>query len=290
VVRPVRHQVERAIFRQASTTYYWSSRFFPRAVRGDVFKLYSFVRIADDYVDARPQQRAKFKALRRSWDAAKTDPHFDTVAVAGEAIEQRVIKNIMAVYTKYAFDPAWVEAFLDAMQADLDGKQYHTLEETLAYTHGSAEVIGLMMAKMLNLSPEAYEAAMLQGRAMQFINFIRDINEDYTLGRCYFPREDLERFGLPDLSPETARTQQAAFRKFVAFQLKRYHRWQSAAEEGFRHIPRRPRIALRTAVDMYNWTGGVIAAHPQVVYERKVKPTKKQVLIQGLRRTFRVYK
>lgn len=38
------------IFKKGSTTYYWSSKFFPKKVRKDVLKFYSFVRVVDDYV------------------------------------------------------------------------------------------------------------------------------------------------------------------------------------------------------------------------------------------------
>jgi phytoene synthase len=282
----VRQSIEQTIFRQASTTYYWSARFFPKDVRDDVFRLYSFVRVADDFVDAQPQQRAKFKALRRAWEAAAHDIHFDAATADADALTQRVVKNMHHVYNKYGFDAAWVAAFLDAMQSDLDATRYDTLDDTLRYTYGSAEVIGLMMAKILNLSPDAYEAAMMQGRAMQYINFIRDIHEDYTLGRNYFPAEDLERFGLADLSPETAHAHKAAFQRFIAFQLDRYRGWQAIADSGFKHVPRRPRIALKTAVDMYNWTGRIIAHQPHIVFERKVKPARRQVLQTGIRRTF----
>lgn len=279
--------LEQTIFRQASTTYYWSSKFFPKGVREDVFKLYSFVRVADDFVDAQPQQRAKFKALRRAWNAARDDPHYASGIQTADPLIGRVVRNMVDVHKKYGFDSAWIEAFLDAMQADLDDQSYATLDDTLRYTYGSAEVIGLMMAKILNLSPDAYEAAMLQGRAMQFINFIRDIHEDYAFGRCYFPAEDLQRFGLADLSPQTARDNTVAFEQFIAFQLERYQGWQAVASQGLHHVPRRPRIALRTAVDMYNWTGRIIAQKPHIVFERKVKPAKHQVLATGLKNTLR---
>ncbi|HYH75365.1 MAG TPA: phytoene/squalene synthase family protein [Candidatus Saccharimonadales bacterium] len=278
---------EAQIFRQASTTYYWSSRFFPKTVREDVFKLYSFVRTADDCVDSVPQQRAAFKALRRAWEQASADPHFDTTVAPDDTLNVRVIKNMVYVYKKHGFDYAWVTAFLDAMQADLDGKTYATLEDTLWYVHGSAEVIGLMMAKIMNLSPAAYEAAMLQGRAMQWINFIRDMHEDALLGRCYFPAEELVRFGLPDVSAETAATHKAPFKKFVHFQIAQYQAWQTAASAGMHHIPRRPRIALKTAVDMYNWTGRVIARRPHAVFDGKIKPSRYRVIGTGVKHVFR---
>ncbi len=73
--------IEKDIFQKGSTTYYWSSKFFPAAVRDDVFKLYSFVRVADDYVDQLPPQAAKFHALRKAWDQAKTDMRVFEVSV-----------------------------------------------------------------------------------------------------------------------------------------------------------------------------------------------------------------
>jgi len=44
-----------SIFKRGSKTYFYSTLFFPGDVRRDVFILYSFLRKADDYVDAIPQ-------------------------------------------------------------------------------------------------------------------------------------------------------------------------------------------------------------------------------------------
>lgn len=279
--------LERTIFRQGSTTYYWSSTFFPRSIRDDVFRLYSFVRTVDDCVDVIPPKRAAFKKLRRDWEKATADPHVDTTPRVDDTIEDRVVKNMIAVQRKYAFDPAWVAAFFASMQSDLDGRQYETIDDTLAYIYGSAEVIGLMMAKIMNLSPSAYEAAKMQGRAMQFINFLRDIAEDNALGRQYIPQEDLARFKLPDLSQETARRHPAPFKKLMHFELARYEAWQVEANAGLLHIPVRLRIPLKTAIDMYNWTGGRIAQSPALVYDRKIKPKKSRVLRSGIKNALR---
>lgn len=279
--------LERTIFRDGSTTYYWSSKFFPRDVRSDVFKLYSFVRTVDDYVDSTPPKRAAFKALRRNWRAAIADPHFDPEPLPEDTLDERVIKNMVAVHRKYAFDPAWVAAFFDSMQADLDGREYQTIDDTLWYMYGSAEVIGLMMAKIMNLSPEAYGAAKVQGRAMQFINFLRDVAEDYDLGRQYIPQEDLDRFELPNLARETAREFPAAFKKLMQYELARYDRWQTEANAGLQHVPSRLRIPLKTAIDMYNWTGKQIARSPLLIYDRKVKPQKTRVLRSGIKNALR---
>ena len=90
---------------------------------------------------------------------------------------------MVELMNKYQFEPQWIEAFLDAMEADLHKKTYHTIDELLAYIYGSAEVVGLMMAQIMNLPESSWEAAKAQRKAMQLINFIRDIAEDNQLGR-----------------------------------------------------------------------------------------------------------
>ncbi|HEV7454013.1 MAG TPA: phytoene/squalene synthase family protein [Candidatus Saccharimonadales bacterium] len=279
--------IEQQIFKRGSTTYYWSAKFFPKGVRSDVFKLYSFVRIADDYVDSIPQEADKFYALRAAWEAAAYQPAFDTVVHATDSTDERIIKNIVAVTRKYHFDQAWIKAFLDAMESDLSPASYETLNDTLRYVHSSAEIIGLMMSKIMGLPIAAYEAARLQGRAMQWINFIRDIAEDNPMGRLYFPQEDLKRFGLKDLQKQTARKNPDAFQAFIQFQIERYQSWQTAAEAGYKYIPRRMRLPLQTAANMYGWTASKIADDALAVFEGKIKPTRARVVGRVLQNLLR---
>lgn len=275
---------EREIFRRGSTTYYFSSRFFPPALRHDVFRLYSFVRVADNYVDEQPAQPQKLLALEEAWQAAWNDATFNVVVEPNDSLEQRVIKNLVDVARRYHFETAWIEAFFAAMKADITPRPFPAITDTLGYVYGSAEVVGLMMAQLMGLPAQARPAAAIQGRAMQFINFIRDIAEDNALGRQYFPVEDLARFGLNDLSQETALLHPKAFIRFIHFELDRYDAWQREANRGFVYIPKRYRVALRTAVDMYGWTARQIRHDPLIVFDRKVKPAKWRVLGQAARR------
>lgn len=270
---------EKQIFKKGSTTFFTSSLFFPKKIRHDVFDLYSFVRVADDYVDQVPADSEGFNQLRRIWQTAQKSESFHTDKTKDEEpAELRVVKNMLRVARKHNFDMAWVEAFLDSMQADLDGKRYERLNDTLGYIYGSAEVIGLMMARIMELKPEASQAAMRQGRAMQVINFIRDINEDNQLDRQYFPDEDLKRFNLPDLRLETAQAQPDEFNNFIQFQISRYEEWQADAATGYKYIPKRLRIPVQTAADMYNWTAEQIKKDPQAIFSKKVKPSKPRIL------------
>ena len=120
---------------------------------------------------------------------------------------------------------------------------------------------------------------------MQYINFIRDIDEDRGLGRRYLPLAGSPLADTPpaSLDPGYARAHPEEFGAFVRHHLGYYERWQREAEKGFRYIPRRCRIPIKTASDMYNWTARRIAADPMVVFERKVKPSRGRILARILR-------
>jgi len=122
-----------AIFEHGSRTYYNASKFFPKVLRNRVTTLYAFVRTADDYVDARPQDASGFAAFRQRWNSAADG------APSGDS----VVDNFAALSSEAGFQREWVEAFLDAMQADLTVREYDTLDSTLGYVYGSAEVIAV---------------------------------------------------------------------------------------------------------------------------------------------------
>ena len=155
------------------------------------------------------------------------------------------------------------------MQSDLAKKEYKTLEDTMHYMYGSAEVIGLMVVKIMGVPAKAEPAAQMQGRAMQYINFIRDIEEDNHLKRQYFPSSDLKRFNQRNLTRQTATAQPDDFAKFIRYQIDRYRNWQDEAYKGHKFIPPGPRVALKTAAQMYDWTARQIEKDPFVVFKRR---------------------
>lgn len=263
------------IFRKGSTTYFHSTLFFPRHIREDVFVLYSFVRKADDFVDAIPQQRDAFNRFCSDYRNA----------LAGTAADDIVIDSFVSLMERKHFDPVWVDAFLASMAADITTTSYETLDDLMIYLYGSAEVIGLMMARIMDLPPASSSAARHLGRAMQYINFIRDIAEDLELRRVYFPQEEIRACGLRGLCHDDAREQPEAFSRFIRHQIERYSLWQREGERGFPLLPLSCRIPVKTASDMYAWTARRIAENPFIVYDHAVKPASaciiKTVLSNG---------
>lgn len=296
------------IFRAGSTTYYWSSKFFSDDVRKDVYKLYSFVRVADNFVDNLPQNIKDFDALTCDWQRIQNGKQ---LRKRKNSTITRVVGNMYEIAQKYSFDKHWIDAFLSSMRMDIENKKYKTLDDTLQYIYGSAEVIGLMMLSILRpdileimrnanandmSNPDDFDEqivkqairvcnlAKLQSRAMQYINFIRDIDEDARLGRCYFPKTELEKYGVISLDYKGAMRHPPEFREFIDGQLQFYNAWQSEANNGFKYIPQRQRIALRTSVDMYDWTARQIHQNAFVIFDKKVKPSKFRVIRTAIMR------
>ncbi len=264
------------IFRSGSKTYYFSSRFFPPSVRRDVYALYGFVRVADNLVDEQPVDPTAFHAFRKTYEQA-----IETGKNSGDVI----IDAFLELANRKQFDPAWTKAFLDSMEHDLVKTRCDTLEEVLQYIYGSAEVIGLYMAKIMDLPPASFRFAAMLGRAMQYINFIRDIQHDDAMGRRYLP---LGKSGLLSLTKADAYAHKQEFAAFIRAEIKRYQAWQKEAENGYQYIPRRYRIPIMTAADMYCWTARTIAKNPFIVFEKRVKPPKGRILRKGFAHTLGV--
>jgi phytoene synthase len=275
--------IHNRLFEQGSRTYYNATRFFPEAVRKHVTLLYAFVRKADSLVDDLPQDREGFERFCRDFETLRHAAAVDMSVLTSDEADP-VIAGFVYLEKTLKFDSAWADAFLHSMRLDLDKAEYDSLDETLEYIYGSAEVIGLFMARIMDLPYQALEGAKMLGRAMQYINFLRDADEDNGLGRRYIPLGDS---GLSGLDEASASKQARAFEAFYREELNRFRKWQAEADKAFKYIPRKFRIPIRTASDMYLWTAEQIYRDPWVIYRRQVKPAKSRILLRGIANALR---
>lgn len=267
------------IFQKGSTTYYYSSLFFSSHLREKVTILYAFVRTIDDYIDTIPAKKEDFYYAK---------DQFYLKARKGEITGLAYIDDFIELENSFDFEQSWADAFWEAMELDLNKTKYENMHELEKYMHGSAEVIGLMMARLMSLPTEAFDTAQMLGKAMQYINFLRDIEEDNTLNRVYIPQNILKKYKLQNVDKQTAMAYKQRFSSLMRSQIAQYYKWQHQAQVGFTYLPLRARIAIATASDLYSWTAEKIADNPLIVFEKKVKPSKLQVILFGLTNTLRV--
>ena len=174
-----------------STSFSLGIRCLEKELRDPIYSIYGFVRFADEIVDS-----------FHDFDKATLLDRFkqETYRAIEEGISLNPILNsFQATVNKYKIDYALIEQFLKSMTMDLTCKSYdaNAIED---YILGSAEVVGLMCLKVFcKADPVLYDKltphAMSLGAAFQKINFLRDMNVDYTvMGRTYFPGVELDHF------------------------------------------------------------------------------------------------
>ena len=251
-----------SVFHQGSRTMFYSSLFFPKKIRNDVFICYAFVRRADDLVDTLPKNNEGFYKFKHKYEQAKQ----------GITSGDIVIDSFIDLERRKRFDSSWTEAFLNSMEMDLTKTTYDTVQELLDYVYGAAEVMGLYMTNILGINKEAYPYARYLGRSMQCINALRDIAEDIKLGRSYIPIEDLKEHGLKNLKYQYIKHHPDKFTDLINTHITRFCYWLEIAEKGYHFMPKRYLISVKTAMDMYQWTAEQILKNPFIVYEWKVKP------------------
>ncbi len=257
-----------SIFHRGSRTMFYSSLFFPKKIRNDVFVCYAFVRRADDLVDTIPQNNEGFYRFKKRYNQA----------LQGKQTGDVVIDSFVELEKRKNFHPSWTQAFLRSMEMDLTKTAYKTVDELLEYVYGAAETMGLYMTNILDIHPDAYPYARYLGRSMQCINAIRDIAEDLRFGRSYIPLEDLHEQGLEELEYSYVKQHPKQFSQLIATHINRFCYWLETAEQGYHYVPKRYLISVKTAMDMYQWTAEKIMKNPFIVYEWKVKPWVTRIL------------
>lgn len=262
------------LFKKASVTYYTASLFFPKQSREAVSILYAFVRTADDFVDTQPQDAAGYYAFVTE---------YRHVLYEQKRSDNQIIAEFIFLQRKFQFKQVWIDAFLKAMELDLYKHRYTTLHELERYMYGSAEVIGLMLCRIFDVSEKLYPAARMLGKTMQYINFLRDVAEDYGMGRQYLPSEICDAYGVYSLQKPKDSVEKDCFNRLLTQELGRYMLWSKKASYGIAQLPKQYRAPVRTAAQMYDWTAGRILQNPMIVWQKKVKPHPLRVILQALR-------
>ncbi len=243
------YEVCRRLTKRHGTTYYFSARFFPPAIRRSIFGLYGFVRVPDELVDNPADGERDEAARRRNLLAWREQLER---ALAGSEAEHPVMRAFVDTARRHQIAPELPFAFLDAMLMDVSVSRYETFEDLCRYTYGSASVIGLMICAIVGMNdPAALPYAADLGLAMQLTNFLRDIGEDFcTRGRIYLPLEDLDRFGYSADELATGVVNEP-FRELMRFEIARNRAIYRRAELGIPALPPFARLPVRLAGRLY---------------------------------------
>jgi len=195
------------IARASHSNFYHAFFLLPDSKRDALAALYAFMRLVDDVADEGADLAAKQRGLA-NWRAALDDAitgyeqHFDgnaamtsPTATLGGADE--ILPALVDTMQRYKMPARYLHDLISGAEMDLTVQTYPTFDRLREYCYRVAGTVGLTCTHVFGFSDaRALDLAEKLGLAFQLTNIIRDVHDDYKLGRVYLPEEDLQRYGV----------------------------------------------------------------------------------------------
>ncbi len=195
------------IARASRSNFYYAFFLLPKPKRDGLAALYAFMRLVDDAADEGADLSAKQRGLakwRAAFDEAVTGQSqaFDGTAaipLAGEPLygEAEVLPALVDTMQRYKMAARYLHDLISGAEMDLTVQTYPTFDRLREYCYRVAGTVGLTCTHVFGFrDARALDLAEKLGLAFQLTNIVRDVHEDYKLGRVYLPEEDLLRYGV----------------------------------------------------------------------------------------------
>jgi phytoene synthase len=249
------YSVCKGITRTAAKNFYYAFLVLPRRKREALCAVYAFMRRCDDISDdttlSLPERRQKLDAWLDALHCAQQGQPTDDAILLALTDAQRHFSIPAGLLDELAAGTAMdIE---DSQFAETSGLQvqYKTFEDLRQYCYRVASVVGLVCIHIFGYrDPAAESLAERCGLAFQLTNIIRDVKEDASMGRVYFPEEDLAKFGLSARyllnSPDPARV-----RPLLTLEADRAREFYTAGDELISYISEDSQPALWVLVNIY---------------------------------------
>ncbi len=195
------------VAKAANSNFYYAFYLLPKPKRNALAALYAFNRLVDDVADEGAQLPAKQHGLAM-WRAeldkavAGVDRRFDGNAalathnsVSAEAAA--ILPALADTLERYKIPTRYLHDLISGAEMDLTIQTYPTFERLKEYCYRVAGTVGLTCTHVFGFrDSRAIDLAEKLGLAFQLTNIIRDVHEDYAVGRVYLPEEDLQKYNV----------------------------------------------------------------------------------------------
>jgi squalene synthase HpnC len=277
------------IARASHSNFYYAFFLLPKPKRDALAALYAFMRHIDDVSDQARDLAAKQRGLahwRTALDQAITEEErvFDgnaalaspATALSGAA---EVLPALVDTMRRYNMPARYLHDLISGAEMDLTVRFYPTFDRLREYCYRVAGTVGLTCTQVFGFTDaRALDLAEKLGLAFQLTNIIRDVHEDYKLGRVYVPEEDLARYGV---SPEDFGRDEATLGMHELLRFESDRAWQ-LYEEGsalLGLIEPDSRSALWLLVHTYSALLGRIEALDFAVFGEKIRLSKAEKMV-----------
>ncbi len=211
--------------RRHARSFYFASVALPKEKKRAAYAVYAFCRYADDLVDRGAGDAGVAAAL------ARVGAEFDAMR-AGERTEPAFALAFAWAVRRFGIEREPFLELLRGVAMDLGPVALADWPALRDYCYHVASTVGLMMARIFELrDPRGREQAIDLGIAMQLTNILRDVGEDYRMGRVYLPADELAAGGVAvtDLGADRVTP---ALRGLLREQVARAREYYRRAEPG----------------------------------------------------------
>ena len=234
----------------AGSSFYAALRILPPRERAAMFAIYDFCRKVDDIADDPGPSADERRAALDGWRA-----ELDAAYAGGDPPG---FADLRAPIDDFGLEKADFLAVIDGMQMDVDADIRAPDFEVLdLYCDRVASAVGRLSVKVFGMDDApGRDLAFHLGRALQFTNILRDLDEDAAIGRLYLPAEALAAAGIATTDPVAVMAHPA---------IDTACRWLAArAHEQYdltaRIMARRPRGRMKTPALMIAVYGRILKA------------------------------
>jgi len=213
-------------------SFYFSSFALPKEKRNAAYAVYAFCRYADNITDISKYESPEFLESKIHYLLETLD---EVYKHANDG--SKFISDFTLTVKKYDIPKAFFRELVEGVASDIHKKVYYNFEELDVYCYKVASVVGLIMTKIMGYTNEAaLEHAVYLGKAMQLTNILRDIADDYSMGRIYLPKEELDKFGYTE-NDIKYKIIDERFYAMMKFQINRAREFYRLAEKGINYLP-----------------------------------------------------
>ena len=285
-----------AIARSAHSSFYPAFFLLPKPKRDGIVALYAFMRLVDDVADEGHDLAAKQRGLAK-WRAALDEfvTGFSQLIDGNAALKRsdsyprhaaETLPALVDTIERYNMPTRYLHDLISGAEMDLTIQTYPTFDRLREYCYRVAGTVGLTCTHIFGFKdPRALDLAEKLGLAFQLTNIIRDVHEDYSLGRVYIPDEDLSRYNV---SAEDFGRDEATLgvRELLRFEAERA--WQNYEEgaELLDLIDADSRGTLWLLVHTYSALLARIESHDFNVFGERVRLSKPEKILSIARARF----
>jgi phytoene synthase len=245
-------EVER-LTRRRARNFAYGIMVLPKPKRQAIAAIYAFARRVDDIADGPLpdlEKRARLEALRTALDEP---PGEDAMLVALADARRR-----------YSIPADALSDLVDGGLQDTQQRRYADFGELEEYCKRVAGAVG--RACVAVYGADEPERAETLGIALQLINIVRDVAEDWRLGRVYIPQDELASFGVSEEEIASGRCT-PAWRSLMAFQASRARAYLEDGSTLLEHLDARSAACVAAFAGLYRETLDRIEAAGFDVFE-----------------------